>query len=317
MKIKDRIIKTSKKIVPKIKKINRNKKVDKKAKENFDTIKSCLINSTIKGAIFNNGSDKYFENNKEKSRKGLIDVDELLEKEVVDNDINDIVFCDKEQVICLTGQRGGRYIEQGHEYFIDVNDQLYIICDDKDNYNSFKEYVKQSSKWHSHFKESDKIPDKDIFDKLFTNKELKAESNQNVVEQTSKVKPNENTIEIDGIVNTSSKIFTKRDNKKSKFITITQEDVYNGKKSNYSISVSMEEDVLNKYGNEVAIGDKVRIKGKLVNYLDKDKNLKFIVNSSFIEILEKAKIDAEQIKKNRVHIIKNTEKGMRNNENIR
>ena len=38
MKIKDRIIKTSKKIVPKIKKINRNKKVDKKAKENFDTI---------------------------------------------------------------------------------------------------------------------------------------------------------------------------------------------------------------------------------------------------------------------------------------
>ena len=61
----------------------------------------------------------------------------------------------------------------------------------------------------------------------------------------------------------------------------------------------MEDDVLNKYGNEVEIGDKVRIKGKLVNYLDKDKNLKFIVNSSFIEILEKAKSKSAEMEETR------------------
>ncbi len=263
----------------KIKSINKNlfleKSKEEEKDEKFDVIESCSVNATIKCAAFDNES--YFKINESYNQEGLINVDHILNEKIEHGSMRELVFCDKKQVIYLSNiGNGGRYVEDYHESFITVYDHLYIVCDNKESYNSFKNYVKQSSIWHKYFKSSDEVPNIGIYEKLFNDKEKKIESPNISQNQQVKAKNNENTIELDGIISSVSKTFMKKDNKPSKFITVTQEDFYNGKKSDYTISVSLEDEILKKYEDKLSVGDKVKISGKLVNYLDKNKNLKFI-----------------------------------------
>ena len=151
-------------------------------------------------------------------------------------------------------------------------------------------------------KQEDTIPHLITFEKLFNVKnrnsetiskqeditiEEKEEENEKV-DIITKEKTNGNVIELDGIVSRISQSFSKADGKIAKYIYVSQEDIYNGKKKNYSLAVSLEDDILELYGDEIKVGDKVRVVGKLITYTNKNEQQQSIINSFDFEVLERA-----------------------------
>jgi len=269
--------------------------------DDMDKILSCSIKGKTKGAVITTGGE-FIKDIPSKDNSGLIDIDKLLTEEIQKNDMQSIVFCDNGRIICLTDQLGASYIETSHEYFDLANESVYIMCDSKDSYNQVKEYIQQSSKWHNYYKDAETIPYQKSFEKLFNirqqDKNISSKKEQQPVKEEQEqsiesekeidAKRHGNIIQLDGVISSKGKTFLKKDNRQAKYIDVTQEDIYNGKKQNYTVTVSMEDAVLEDYGNDIKVGDKVRITGKLINYLDKNKNQQSIINSFDFEILERA-----------------------------
>ncbi len=168
MKLKDRLL---------------NKLADKLKKygtPEYDYILSCDIRGEVKSAFMTTDCSTIKELT-EKSQKGMIDISKLLDDEFKDSEgkVKKIIFCDRENVICLYNSKNNTYYESVHEFFENAEERTYIKCDSDSIYQTFKNYILQSSKYHDLIEFEYDIPRKKAFDSIFsTNQQNYCVANQ-------------------------------------------------------------------------------------------------------------------------------------------
>ena len=109
-----------------------------------------------------------------KYKIGLIDIGEILDAEF-DNSASyhhkAIIFCDKDNVVCVYNSKNDSYFEDGYEYFEPAEQRLYVRCNSDASYEALKNFINQSSKYHDFAKYEYEIPRKKAFEKIFTTNE--------------------------------------------------------------------------------------------------------------------------------------------------
>lgn len=255
----------------------------------YDFVTCCEISAEIKGAFLTTDCTTVKEL-KDKAYNGLINVNEILEREFIDDDnsYKSITFCDNDKVVCVYNSRNNTYYEDVHESFETAEKRLYIKCTDI-GYKMFKEYINQSGKYHQYIRYSEKIPQQEAFCKIFNNQQLLEQKNS----ENKRNMIHDNYVQIVGTISNVGKEFTKKDGKKAKFIEIQQECEYNNKIKYNKISVMLS----NKFVDEISSlskGKIVSINGKLNTYVDKENNVKSVINCTEVSILEKSKTSEEK-----------------------
>ena len=150
-----------------------NKLADKLKKYDppeYDYILSCDIKGEVKSAFMTTDCTTIKELT-EKSQKGMIDISKLLDDEFEDSEgkVKKIIFCDRENVICLYNSKNDTYYESVHEFFDNAEERTYIRCDSNNIYQTFKNFILQSSKYHNLIEFEYDIPRKKAFDSIFSN----------------------------------------------------------------------------------------------------------------------------------------------------
>lgn len=259
----------------------------KKEKEDrnleYDKIFSCSINAEVKG-VFYTTNYSIINELTEKYQTGVIDIGNLLAREFDNSEIyhqKKIIFCDKDNVVCLYNSKNDSYYEDVHEYFENAEESLYVKCSNNTSYEIFKDFVRQSSKYHEFIKYEYDIPKKKAFENIFG--KTIAENNSTINKQTSKL----NNIELEGKILKIGKEFIKEDNSKAQFVEIEQEYDYNGKIKKNIMSIMLEDKIINDYQSKLKLDDNVIIKGKLINYIDNNNKPKYIINCNEINFIEK------------------------------
>lgn len=257
----------------------------KYASKEYDYVTSCEISGEARG-IFLTTDCTTVKELKDKSYKGLINIDNILEEEFKNSEhrYKEIIFCDNDKIVCIYNSKNDSYYEDVHECFENAEKRLYIKCTDR-NYKTFKEYINQSSRYHKYIVNSEEIPYKKAFDKVFKDEERLVEQNNNKYEEH---KNYDNYIQITGKVSNIGKEFTKKDGEKARFIEIKQEYEYNNKIKYNKISVMLSNKLISKISN-VSKEDTISIKGKLNTYNDMDNNFKSVIVCTEIDILNMSK----------------------------
>ncbi len=259
----------------------------------YDFVTSCEISGEVK-KIFLTTDCSTVKELKDKSYKGLINVNDILEEEFKDSNhyYKRIIFCDNDKVVCVYNSKSDSYYEDVHECFENAQKRLYIKCTDT-SYKIFKEYINQSSKYHDYIEYEKEIPYRKAFDKVFSEKEQTLEQNNPV--KTKEVKKHDNYVQITGKLSNIGKEFIKKDGEKARFIEIKQEYEYNDKIKYNKISVMLSNKLIDKTVN-ISKDDTISIKGKLNTYVDKDNNIKSVIKCTEIDILEIFKNKDEKIR---------------------
>lgn len=278
MKIKDRIL---------------NKVADfvNKYKSNdYDKITDSTIFGNIRGALTTYDST-YIKPLDDRTKKGLISIKDLLERELGDSKFNTISFCENDKVVCINNKSTNRYVETVHECFDNATENIYVICDNKESFNLFRDFVNQSSKYHVFLEDVEEIPMKKTFENLF-NINKKSEISESIEKEIMKkeekeIEINKNYIHIDGTISKIGNVFQKKDGVDARFIEIEQNYEYNGKLKQNTIPIMLEGEVFKAYGNKLNKGDKIFLQGTLSTYLDKNKKSQSVINSYDIEILNR------------------------------
>ena len=263
----------------------------------YDKILVCDIKGEKKGAFmtYNCSTIKELPN---KYEKGMIDVGKVLEEELDKGEkyhSREIIFCDKGNVVCLYNSVNNSYYEEVHECFDPSEERVNIKCDNNLAYESLKNFVYQSSKYHDFVKYEYDIPKKEAFDKIFSEKEQideEIKKQEEFNKDKEEVKSYDNYVQITGKVSNIGKEFTKKDGEKAKFIEIKQEYEYNDKIKYNKISVMLPSELINDISN-MTENDTISIKGKLHTYNDKDNNMKSVINCTEINILDMTKNQEE------------------------
>lgn len=263
----------------------------------YDYILSCDISGEVKGAFMTTDCStiKEIENI---SNIGLIDVKKLLDDEFDNSEnyhIKEIIFCDKENSVCLYNSKNDSYYEDVHEFFERAENRIYVRCNSTHSYETFKNYVNQSSKYHDYIKYEYEVPRKKAFDKIFEEKENNFETKLN---KNNNLKNKDNYIQITGKISNIGKCFTKSDGDKAQFIEIKQEYKYNNKTKYNKISVLIPNNLLDSV-SKMNEDKTISIKGKLNTYYDKNNNSKSVINCTDIEILENSKTQNNEFDINR------------------
>ena len=257
----------------------------------YDKILSLDIKGEVKGAFMTVDCHTVKEL-KDKSKKGLIDVSKLLDEELDTGDryhYREITFCDKDNVVCIYNGKNDSYYEDVHEFFESAEERVYVKCDSDLIYETFKNYIHQSSKYHDLVKYEYEIPRKEAFDKLFAEKEVVIDKDD---KEINNKRTYDNYVQITGKVSNIGKEFTKKDGSKAQFIEIQQEYEYNDKVKYNKISVMLPSELINEIST-MTKDDTISIKGKLNTYSDKDNNLKSVIYCSEIDILDMSKNQEE------------------------
>lgn len=263
----------------------------------YDYILSCDICGEVKGAFMTTNCSTIKEL-KNKSNIGLIDVKKLLDDEFGDSENyhgKEIIFCDKENSVCLHNSKNDCYYEEVHEFFEIAENRIYVRCNTTHGYETFKNYVNQSSKYHDYIKYENEMPGKKAFDKIFKEKENNFE---NKLDKNNNLKDKDNYIQITGKISNVGKCFTKSDGDKAQFIEIMQEYKYNNKTKYNKISVLIPNNLLDSV-SEMNKDKTISIKGKLNTYYDKNNNSKSVINCTDIEFLENTKNKNNEFNMNR------------------
>ena len=279
MKIKDRIL---------------NKVADfvsKYRSNDYDRITNATIFGNVKGALTTNDGT-YIELLKDKTKKGLISIKDLLESEIGDCKYNTISFCENNKVVCINNKSKNRFIETSHEYFDYATENIYVICENKDSFDLFRDFVNQSSKYHNYLEDVEEIPYTKAFEDIF-NINKKSEISESIEKEIIKkeeeeIEINKNYIQIDGKISKVGNTFHKKDGVEARFIEIEQNYEYNGKVKQNTIPIMLEGEVFKEYGNKLQKGDKISLTGTLSTYLDKNKKTQSVINSYDIEILNRS-----------------------------
>ena len=193
----------------------------------------------------------------------------MLDNELDDSKHNDIYFCEKD-----------RYVEQVHECFDRAGEYIYLICDNKNYYESVKGFVMQSSKYHTFLQVVDEIPRKEAFEILFNEID---KDDKKIISNDLKT----NRIEIKGVVSNIGKEFKKRDGGLAQFIDIVQEYEYNGKNKKNTISIMLENKTLTINKDLLQLNNDIYIVGRLNSYIDKNNQIKAFITCDELKILNK------------------------------
>lgn len=253
----------------------------------YDKILSLDIKGEVKG-VFMTTNCTTIKELKDKSKKGLIDVTEILDEELNIEDkyhYREITFCDKENVVCIYNSKNDSYYEDVHECFESAEERVYIKCASNKGYETFKNYINQSSKYHHLLKCEKEIPRKEAFTKLFIEKEVDIDKTDKKINDKNSY---DNYVQITGKVSNIGKEFTKKDGCKARFIEILQEYEYNDRVKYNKITVMLPDELIKKE-YKINKDDTISIKGKLNTYNDKDNKLKSVINCSEINILNMSK----------------------------
>ena len=156
----------------KLSKLFSNSFNERKAPE-YDRILSCSFKGEVKGAFMTTDCTtvKLLPN---KCKTGLIDIGEILDAEFDNSEPyhhKAIIFCDKDNVVCIYNSKNDSYFEDGYEYFEPAEQRLYIRCNSDASYGALKNFINQSSKYHDFSKYEYEIPRKKAFETIFTSNE--------------------------------------------------------------------------------------------------------------------------------------------------
>ena len=253
----------------------------------YDRILSCSIKGEVKGAFMTTDCTTVKELT-DKSKKGMIDIGELLDQEFDNSETyhhKAIIFCDKDNIVCLYNSKNNSYYEDVHEFFERAEERVYIKCDSNSIYETFKNFVNQSSKYHEFVEFEYEIPRRKAFETIFSEKENTIEKN---VKENKITRSYENSVQITGKLSNIGKEFTKKDGSKAQFIEIEQEYEYNDRIKYNKISVMLPDELIGSI-RTMGENDTISIKGKLSTYNDKNNNLKSVINCTEIDVLENFK----------------------------
>lgn len=145
-------------------------KINKSKTSEYDKILSCSVKGEVKGAFMTIDCNTV-KLLSDKCKKGLIDVGEILDEEFDNSELyhqKEIIFCDKDNVMCIYNSKNNAYYEDGYEYFEPAEERVYVRCDSDASYDALKNFVNQSSKYHNFIEYEYEIPQKKAFDKLFS-----------------------------------------------------------------------------------------------------------------------------------------------------
>lgn len=159
MKIKDKILN-----------YYADKLKDYRTKE-YDFVSSCYIPCEVKKAFFIDDCTVIKEK-ENKYGKGFHDLNNILDdefKETSSSNRNEIIFIEKENVICLYSNINNGYYESVHEFFDPSQVRTYIKLNEKD-FKLAHEFISQSGKYHDFIKYENEIPYKKVFDKIYEKK---------------------------------------------------------------------------------------------------------------------------------------------------
>ncbi len=143
---------------------------NKRKAPEYDRILSCSFKGEVKGAFMTTDCTtvKLLPS---KCKIGLIDIGEILDAEFDNSESyhhKAIIFCDKDNVVCVYNSKNDSYFEDGYEYFEPAEQRLYIRCNSDASYEALKNFINQSSKYHNFAKYEYEIPRKKAFEKMFT-----------------------------------------------------------------------------------------------------------------------------------------------------
>ena len=136
----------------------------------YDRILSCSVKGEVKGAFMTTDCTtvKLLPS---KCKTGLIDIGEILDDEFKNSESyhhKAIIFCDKDNVMCIYNSKNDSYFEDGYEYFESAEERIYIRCNSDASYEALKNFVNQSSKYHEFVEYEYEIPRKKVFETIFT-----------------------------------------------------------------------------------------------------------------------------------------------------
>lgn len=262
--------------------------VNKYKTPDYDRITNATISGFVKGAIVTSDCT-YIKPIEEKTQKGMISIDKLLENELGNNKYNTITFCEEGNVVCINNKSKNSYIETVHECFDLAQENVYVVCESKNSFETFRDFVNQSSKYHLFLEDAETIPQKEAFDNLFNVKKNENNDITKIFEEKEEqeIDLNKNYVQLDGKVTKIGKEFTKKDGVKARFIDVEQNYEYKGKIKKNIISVMLEGDVFNEYGNQINVGDKIGLTGTFSTYTDRNKQTQSVINSFDLEILNR------------------------------
>ncbi len=146
---------------------------NKRKSPEYDRILSCSFKGEVKGAFMTTDCTtvKLLPS---KCKTGLIDIGEILDDEFKNSESyhhKAIIFCDKDNVMCIYNSKNDSYFEDGYEYFEPAEQRLYIRCNSDASYEALKNFVNQSSKYHNFVEYEHEIPRKKAFETIFTSNE--------------------------------------------------------------------------------------------------------------------------------------------------
>lgn len=182
-------------------------KLEEYKKIEYDIILSCYVKAEVKGAFMTTDCTTVKELT-EKKQEGLIDVVKLLDSEFYNIDpyhTQSIIFCDKDNVVCLHNSINNTYYESIHEFFEEAEKRVYIKFDTNNDYQTFKNFVNQSSKYHNFVEFKDEIPRKEAFNGIFSKKESITE--ENIIDSKEEKNIEENIKSHTNFVEITGKIF--------------------------------------------------------------------------------------------------------------
>ena len=139
----------------------------------YDRILSCSVKGETKGAFMTTDCTNV-KLLPSKCKTGLIDVGGILDAEFDNSESyhhKAIIFCDKDNVICIYNSKNDSYYEDGYEFFVPAEERLYIRCNSDASYEALKNFVNQSSKYHNFVEYEHEIPRKKAFETIFTSNE--------------------------------------------------------------------------------------------------------------------------------------------------
>lgn len=144
--------------------------INKRKLPEYDRILSCSVKGEAKGAFMTIDCSTV-KQIPEKCQKGLIDIGEILDAEFENSEsyhYKKIIFCDKDNVMCIYNSKNDSYYEDVHESFEPAEERLYVRCDTDASYEAVKNFVNQSSKYHNFVEYEYEIPRKDAFKMVFS-----------------------------------------------------------------------------------------------------------------------------------------------------
>lgn len=139
----------------------------------YDRILSCIVKGEVKG-VFMTKDCNTVKLLPSKCETGAVDIGKVIDAEFDNSEFyhdKSIIFCDKDNVVCIYNSKNDSYFEDGYEYFVPAEERVYVRCNSDASYEALKRFIHQSSKYHEFVEYEYEIPRKKAFETIFNENE--------------------------------------------------------------------------------------------------------------------------------------------------